>query len=429
MGKPANGPDATQDRAWTGHSHSTAVKPRQPGGISWDLWLVYLNVTLYATCYMAQVPVLPYLIKSLGADAAAYGTLQTVFSTVQLFGGLVSGPLIDRFGARAVFIVSFASSALSYGLTARADTMLLLYASRLPTVFQHAVLGARAYVTARSSEKDRARLLGYVGVAYGIGFAVGPYVGGLLSAHSLQLAAWVATGGSLLSVALILLFLPRDMEAAKPHADVEASRAAPKAKLSDIVTVCGLPGVPSLLVVKVLTGLAFAIFHSTFTLILVDQFGLEAKDNGLVLSYVGVASIVVQAVVVGWVSQRFPDSRVVKASLAGLLLSFGLLAATMRVWQLLLVLLPLSATGILISTINTAQLTKAVPAGQRGTVIAVDMSIGSGVRVLSPTLGTWLLTTFSFPSIGGSSAVLVALLLLLIQLQYIECAPHARKVE
>jgi MFS family permease len=78
---------------------------------------------------------------------------------------------------------------------------------RIPTVLQHAVLAARTIVTARSSGQDRARLLGYLGVAYGVGFAFGPALGGLLSQVSLRLGSWLATGGSLLSVVLIYLLL------------------------------------------------------------------------------------------------------------------------------------------------------------------------------------------------------------------------------
>jgi MFS family permease len=75
-------------------------------------------------------------------------------------------------------------------------------------MLQHAVLAARTIVVARSSGADRARLLGYLGVAYGVGFAVGPALGGLLSRHSLQLGSWLATAGSLLSMALVWALLP-----------------------------------------------------------------------------------------------------------------------------------------------------------------------------------------------------------------------------
>jgi MFS family permease len=81
-------------------------------------------------------------------------------------------------------------------------------------VLQHAVLAARTIVTARSGEANRARLLGYVGVAYGVGFAVGPALGGLLSKHSLQLGSWLATGGSLVSLALVWALL---REGARPR--------------------------------------------------------------------------------------------------------------------------------------------------------------------------------------------------------------------
>lgn len=76
----------------------------------------------------------------------------------------------------------------------------MIYISRLPTLLQHAVMATRTAVGESSSELDRARLLGYVGVAYGVGMALGPVIGGILAKADLRLSAWVATAGSVLSL-------------------------------------------------------------------------------------------------------------------------------------------------------------------------------------------------------------------------------------
>lgn len=114
------------------------------------------NVALYAACYTAQAPVLPFLTTSLHADLVSYGHLMTLFSVIQLVGGLLAGPLVDAYGPRVVLLASYASSALCYVMTARAGSMAALYASRLPTLLQHAVLATRAALAAASSEEERA---------------------------------------------------------------------------------------------------------------------------------------------------------------------------------------------------------------------------------------------------------------------------------
>jgi MFS family permease len=164
------------------------------------MWVLLGNVVLYALCYMMQTPVLPYLTTQLGADMVAYGWLMSIMAVVQFVGGLLAGPVLDAYGARVVLLASFMSSATCYALTGAARGMPALYVSRLPTLLQHAVMATRAAVAEASSEADRARLLGYIGVAYGIGMALGPALGGVLSSVDLRLTAWVAAAGSLVSV-------------------------------------------------------------------------------------------------------------------------------------------------------------------------------------------------------------------------------------
>lgn len=145
-----------------------------------------------------------------------------------------------------------------------------------------------------------------------------------------------------------------------------------------------LPNVPSLLTVKLLTGLALAVFHSAFPLVVTTRFGLDAKGSGYVMSYSGVLGMFAQAVVVQWATARYDDKRIIVACIAGLTLSFlGLMAASTTL-HLCLIMVPFAVFGALLSTVNTAQLTKAAPTDM-GTIVSLDMSVGSGVRVVSPT--------------------------------------------
>ena len=202
---------------------------------------------------------------------------------------------MDAYGARSVLLISLISSAVCYGMVGSAASMALLHASRLPTLFQHAVLAARALATQRSSEAGRASAIGLVGVAYGVGFAAGPALGGWLaggrspSASDLQRAAWVAVALSVAGAAAVMALLP-DVGSAEaagagggslsgPGAVLAASKAAAAAggseagasgaggggqgppqkwasplgrlSLRELLRVASLPGVPSLLAIKV----------------------------------------------------------------------------------------------------------------------------------------------------------------------------------
>ncbi|KAG2497368.1 hypothetical protein HYH03_004526 [Edaphochlamys debaryana] len=421
---------------------------------------------------MAMAPVLPYLVDHLGAKGSAqYGRLQTLFSTVQFVGGLISGPLMDRYGGRWLLAVSFAASTLVYLMTASATSLWMLYASRLPTVMQHSVLAARAIVTQLSSDEDRARVLGYVAVSYSVGFTVGPAIGGRLSAVSLQFSAWVATAGSALSL-ISVLFMPdlplpnepsrrgpsaNGTAAAGPstsaaggdgsgphapapappplHTDVdgsagggggggkagEAAEAAAegaaassgqggaKQLLLAFVEVARRPGVGSLLVGKVLVGLGSAVFQSLFAILLKGRYGLDPEYNGYVLSYVGLLLLLGQALLVGPIISAAGEPVVEYGCVAVMTVLYGALAACSQLWELLVLMAPLSVAGMLYANASTSRLTKAVLPHQRGTALAVDMSLSSGVRMLSPTLGAWALDSWGHRAVPGLAAALIGL--------------------
>eukprot|EP00195_Chlamydomonas_chlamydogama_P001003 CAMPEP_0202914444 /NCGR_PEP_ID=MMETSP1392-20130828/63103_1 /ASSEMBLY_ACC=CAM_ASM_000868 /TAXON_ID=225041 /ORGANISM="Chlamydomonas chlamydogama, Strain SAG 11-48b" /LENGTH=369 /DNA_ID=CAMNT_0049606089 /DNA_START=22 /DNA_END=1128 /DNA_ORIENTATION=- len=357
-----------------------------------SLGVIYANVALYSVCMMMQQPLLPYLTKQLGASTTQFAQLQTLFSAVQLVGGLLSGPFVDAYGGRALMVVSFAASAVSYALTASATSLSLLYLSRLPTVFQHTVLAARTIVTAATDDGQRATFLGYVGVSFGIGFGLGPALGGLLSDVSLQFSAWVAAAGSLASLASVLLLLPPDkpQKAATAKGGSSTSGVARQA-IMKFSEACRLPGVGSLLVIKLTTGLAFGIFQSMFTVLLQNR-GLGPKQNGAVLSFVGVVSILVQGALVGPAVSRLGEARTTYLAVWVMMLGFGALGAVKTLVGTLAALVPLCAAAVMLTALNTSLLTKAVPPDQRGTILSVDMSMGSGTRMLSPGLGAVLLT-------------------------------------
>ncbi|KXZ51909.1 hypothetical protein GPECTOR_11g37 [Gonium pectorale] len=398
---------------------------------------------------MAQVPVMPYLVDKLGAAGSSqYARLQTVFSAVQFVGGLISGPLMDRYGGRFLLAVSFAASMACYGLTASASNLWMLYLSRLPTVLQHAVLAARAIVTQLSSEDDRARVLGYVAVSYSVGFTVGPAIGGLLSSVSLQFAAWVATLGSALSLATVLLLLPdlpQNTGAGHEHQPGAAAgngsahhageqRVAKDGTSSDgiggeqrkggglrhmlmaFVEVARRPGLPSLLAGKVLVGLGGAVYTSMFPVLLQRRYGLDPKLNGMVMSYVGVLLLAGQGLLVGPVIAALGEPRTELLCVGALVATYAVLAGCGSLWQVLVLMVPLSLAGMLYNNASTSRLTKAVLPQQRGTALAVDMSFSSGVRMLSPALGSAAFDQLGHRSVPALSAALVGCFLLAVQL-------------
>ncbi|KAG1653116.1 hypothetical protein FOA52_009137, partial [Chlamydomonas sp. UWO 241] len=176
------------------------------------------------------------------------------------------------------------------------------------------------------------------------------------------------------------------------------------------------PGVASLMAVKMVSNFASALFHSMFTVILKAQ-GLGPKHVGWAMSMIGLGSIAVQALVVAPVTKRLGERAGVHASLWGLLGGFIMLACANGVGGTMASLAPQVVAGTLLSTMSTSLLTQAVPVSRRGTALALDMGLWSGVRMAAPGAAAWLLASFGPPSLGAAAAALIAALLGAMHLQ------------
>ena len=275
---------------------SCVIGMARDGESATAVWLVLLNVTLYATCYQLQRPVEPFLIKKLseGADGAevarTYGLLQSFFSAVQTLGSPVVGLLLDRVGARYCSVVVFSASAASYGILAGATTIRALFLSKLAAALQHGFLVAQACVAAATATGDpalRAAALGRLTTAYTIGATIGPTLGGFFGASGdMYRGARLAVAGSALS-AVVSLFLPA--AGGTRGGDDGKARGAPKAPLAKTLEIAGRRAVRPLLAVKVVGSVAASMHSTAAPLVLTQRVGLGAKALGLSMSASSVA--------------------------------------------------------------------------------------------------------------------------------------------
>ena len=383
-----------------------------------QLGLVLFNVMLYAACYQMQTPVQPYLVKSLSADSvSAFGLLKSWNGLLQLFGSLLVGRWIDAQGPRPVLVGSFAASALIYALTYYADSVAWLIAAQIPTVLQHAVLAARGYVALHTPEDKRTQTLGYISVAYGAGFVVGPSLGGYLAQHhSLRASAAAATVGSVASLLSLLAFLENDHHShGSSGGSKKTAAAAEKTQQSsssptnnnNYGRVWSDGTLAGLLTVKALASGALAMFHSTFTLVAADRFGMGAKDVGALMSFVGALGIVTQAALVDPLVRRFSEGAISTVSALLLALSFVGHSAASSAVELYAVCVPLTLLNTIFMLLNTSAITRASPPDLKGTLVAADMALGSGSRMLAPAAGAYLLHSVGYWSMGATSAALM----------------------
>ncbi|KAK3087813.1 hypothetical protein FSP39_010977 [Pinctada imbricata] len=380
--------------------------------------MTHLNIFMYATCFWIQTGTLPYLTKKLGVDSVMFGQLQTIFAVVQLCGGPLFGRFGDLFGGRAAMMLAFASASLTYFLLGFADSFTLLVISRLPSVFMHAMQGGQMIVTDMGDESNRADALGKLGLSYGVGMVVGPFIGGLITKYtSEQTAAYAACIGSLLSVVIVWITVPSHTK--KAHVTESDKSGGGVFNVKKILGLLAAPGATFLLAIRTLCGVPIGVFQSMFSVVALETFHLPAEQNGYLLSYVGILTMIVQGLGVGIVTKKFSENAILKWSSFLLVWSYLALAFVVDVTQLCIVMAPLVVGLASSNIIISSALTKSVSALDTGAMLGLNMAVNSLIRSVSPTIGGYLLKGFGFSSFGylGFVTLSISTVILFIKLR------------
>jgi len=353
--------------------------------------LLFLFVFMDVLGFSLILPLLPYYAEAFGATAEVVGLLLGANALTQLAGAPILGRLSDRYGRRPLLLTSIAGTVVSFLMLGLARSLAMLFASRILDGFLGGNVSlAQAYITDVTDNKERAKGLGLIGAAFGLGFIIGPALGGTLAGDgNYALPALIASGLAFLNLLGVLFWLPESLPPEERERRAGEPRAAFTARA--LWEALRLPCVGPLLQTQLFFALAFTTFETIFSLFAQKRLGLDARTTSYVLTYVGVLVVLVQGVGIRLLVKRFSDKQLVfgGAILAGLSLLAWALTPSLGV--LLVVLAPLAlASGTLRVSINSA-LTKSVYPEEVGGTLGLSASLGSLARVVSPTVGGFVL--------------------------------------
>jgi DHA1 family tetracycline resistance protein-like MFS transporter len=279
---------------------------------------IFITVVLDMLALGMVIPVLPGLIEDfLGGDTARAALILGVFSTVwalmQFVAMPVMGGLSDRFGRRPVILASNLGLGLDYVVMALAPNLRWLFLGRVISGITAASIStAMAYIADVSPPEKRAQSFGLIGMAFGIGFVLGPAIGGLLGSVDPRLPFWVAGACSLANAAYGYFILPESLPPERRRA-FDWRRANPLGSLKFLRAhreITGLAGA------AFLSNLAHAVLPAVFVLYAGYRYGWGEKEVGLSLAVVGASSAVVQGALVGPLVRRLGERRVMLMGLA-----------------------------------------------------------------------------------------------------------------
>ncbi len=378
------------------------------------LFLIFLFVFIDVLGFSLILPLLPYYAETFNASTTVVGLLLAANALTQFIGAPIIGRLSDRYGRRPLLILSITGTVISFMLLGWANSLLWLFISRIVD----GLLGgntslAQAYITDVTDEKNRAKGLGIIGASFGLGFIIGPALGGTLSAGgNYALPAFVAAGLSLLNLLGVILWLPESLPADKREVGARNPRAQFSARA--LMEAMRRPCVGPLLTIILLFSLAFTVFETMFSLFALKRLNLDARATSYILTYVGVLVVAVQGGGMGPLTKRFSEKQLIFGGSVLLALSLLGWAVTPSVGWLLLVLAPLAlASGSLRVSINSA-LTKSVYPEEVGGTLGLSAGLGSLARIISPLAGAFLMN-----SVGTAAPGLAAGTLMLILIPFI----------
>ena len=369
------------------------------------LFSIVLVVFIDLLGFSLIIPLLPYYAQTFRASDTTIGLLLASYAAAQLIGAPLLGRASDRVGRRPILLISIFGTFLGFLLFGFAGSLAMLFASRILQGLTGGNLSvAQAYITDVTDAKSRNRGLGMIGAAFGLGFIIGPAVGGLLSSISYSVPAFMAAALAFVNLLLIAFWLPESLTAEKRARQMERK---PAFSLQALLQALKHPLTGPLLITRFLYSLAFVILQSIFSLFALKRFNMSVVGTGFVLTYVGVVSVITQAWLVGKLSQKFKDSILIQSGLV--LLAMGLLVWGFAPSVPLLVfsVTPIALGGGLLNTILPSALTKTVQPQEVGGILGLSTSVESSTRVIAPLLGGFLLENVAYWAPGLFGALIL----------------------
>jgi multidrug resistance protein len=362
---------------------------------------IWTSVAIDLVGWGIVLPILPLYAEDFTDDKVTIGVLVAVFSLMQLLFAPVWGRVSDRVGRKPVLVVSLAGTAVGSLLMGVAGSLWVLFLGRIiDGISGGSVSAANAAVTDMAEPGQRARLIGLLGAAFGLGFVIGPAIGGLAALEGRHLPFFVAAAIAGVNAVVAMRRLPETRPVAPPAA--APATAAPM-----------LGPVQRLLLLVFVATSAFTAFEATFALLGHERFDLTIAGTSGVFVVVGLVLAFFQGGMVHPVVARYGELATVRGGLAMNVVGFLLLAAA-HDWLVLSVSLVLITAGQgLLSPALTSMVAGGARHDRRGSILGLQQSASALARVVGPVLGAFLFghVAIGAPYVAGALLALASVVM------------------
>jgi MFS transporter, DHA1 family, tetracycline resistance protein len=376
---------------------------------------IFLIVAVDVLGLTIMIPLLPFYAEKLGATASQVGWLVGVYAFCQLFSGPLLGRMSDRVGRKPLLIVSQIGTLFGFLLTAFATTLPLVFLGRM---IDGATAGnlslAQAYISDVTKPEERAKSFGVIGIAFGLGFLIGPAISGFLAQFDYRYPMYAAAVMSLCSILATSLLLPGGPPPAKAGGDTgPGGRRLSLIQWGEYGAYFKKPELGNLLLQYTAFAVSFAMFVSALALFVERRLTWHGKpfgptQTGYVWAYAGFLGILLQGPALGRLVKRFGERALNRTGFAAYVVGYAMLAFTHSIPWLLASTTVLAIGGLVRPTL-TSLITQHAPREEQGVVMGLTQSLTSAAQIAGPPLAG-LLIQYGFLSVWGLLVAAVALI-------------------
>ena len=369
------------------------------------LFTLLLIVFIDLVGFGIVIPILPIFIEKIGGGPFMVGLVIAIFSLFQFVFAPILGRLSDKYGRRPVLILTAFINALSYFLIFFSQTLLIIFVARIVAGIGSANISvAQAYVADTSKAHERTKKLALMGSIFGLGFIIGPLIGGIVSEQiSVSAPFLIPAVLSLINAVLMFFVLPESNKALQKHIKIEffnwkVTREVLRPK-----------NMSFLLFLFFFANLALALIIGVFPLFSQERFGWGEAQNGYYFGLIGLGSFITQAFLIRFLLRKFDETQLVRLSL--LVFGISVIIVGFSRWGLLTLLVgPFTSFGFSLTNVNVQSLISLESKQEeQGIVLGVAQSFGSMARVIGPLIGGTI-ATFNLGApyiISGIFAILI----------------------
>lgn len=368
------------------------------------LFVLFITIFIDMLGFGIIIPILPIFSKELGAADYQVGLIAMIFPIMNFLFAPLWGTLSDRHGRRPIMLISIFITAIAYFVFSQVTMLWILFFSRLLSGVGSANISvAQAYITDVTSPAERTKSLGFLGAAFGIGFIMGPPLGGWLKSIStsgtVDWVGYVACGMCVVNLVMAYFLLPESLKEKKINLPFNFK------VVTGIIIELKKPMVGQLLWINFIFITAFMLMQISCSLMWKEITLLDEKQIGYVFAFIGVATAVVQGLLVGRMVKAFGETKMLTYGIIFMAVGLAILPLTGKTLfvpvQFIGLALIAMANGCLTPSI-TSLLSKFANQNEVGHVLGVSQSFGSVARAVGMGLSGFLYSSqFAVPFVVG----------------------------